>query len=628
MPSIKDSSNIYSSGGYGTPVVANPTSAEIYLYDIIDDVRTWINKNKRNNITGRKIKPIMQGWLNELEKVYPHLSDKAVTNGKVLQTNITDIKAAIKRVLGKSDSELTFEYLAQFGTPDKSRQVFWNKFDTLFKTMSDSVNVVKSGSNYKKKNSTGPGVMGGNRPVEEKKNRWYGGAGILGGAGSNIPDPEPKNNEKVGPSGPLSSRPSPSSSSPSEDKDSGRQMGFNAPTNDDDDEKREYTSSPVGDALTREQASHIEDNEEYMNAYVRICGEANEYLAKVLNSAKEAYLNIVPGVKSDLIAVNAGIRSIKQLLQNMEKAVRPRDQDDVENIINTIENIVYNKNGNIDDGQFKRTMTNLGFIPPGLKFKVFEVDLNSTDSLSGLRIPNRQNNQQQGRGQGGNKKFLDPDDKQFKDLANVLESIRGVIKKNAKNASDIIGNGGDPSSVIKQSAVECQNVANNILGSRGAFDIVRSYSTKLDNLKGSLSKVASNCDEIQSKEDPKEIDRLIDSTSGILDNIINGLPSADQIKSQFLKLEPIVAHPTGGEYENMPRKINGDITAGSLIAYIQDQILKTSSNDSTKNIIAAYQDLTGDRGPSVKMFNEIAIVRKLVSREMIKMLHEMESYWD
>lgn len=625
MPSIKDSSNIYSSGGYGTPVVANPTSAEIYLYDIIDDVRTWINKNKRNNITGRKIKPIMQGWLNELEKVYPHLSDKAVTNGKVLQTNITDIKAAIKRVLGKSDSELTFEYLAQFGTPDKSRQVFWTKFDDLFKTMSDSVNVVKSGSNYKKKNSTGPGVMGGNRPVEEKKNRWYGGAGILGGAGSNIPDPEPKNNERVGPSGPLSSRHNSSSSPSSDDKGSSRPMGFNAPTND-EDERPERTSSPIGDALTRDQASHIEDNEEYMNAYVRICAEANEYLAKVLNSAKDAYLNIVPGVKSDLITVNAGIRSLKQLLQNMDKAVRPRDQDDVENIINTIENIVYNKNGNIDPDQFKRTMTNLGFIPPGLKFKVFEVDLNSTDSLSGLKVPNRQNNQQQGRGQGGNKRFLDSDDKQFKDLVNALESIRGVIKKNAKNASDIIGNGGDPSSVIRQSAIECQTVANNILSNRGAFDIIRNYSTKLDNLKGSLSKVISNCDEIQSKEDSKDLDRLIDSTSGILDNIINGLPSADQIKSQFLKLEPIVAHPNGGEYENMPRKINGDITAGSLIAYIQKDIIK--GNDSTKDIISAYQDLTGDNGPSIKMFNEIAIVRKLVSREMIKMLHEMESYWD
>lgn len=626
-----------STGGVGT----NPTPAEIYLYDIIEDVRNWINKNKRNNITGRKIKPVMQNWQKELDKVYPHLADKNISNGKVLQATITTINTAIKRVLGKSDSELTFEYLAQYGSPDKSRQIFWGNFDSLFNGMAKDLNVVKKGSSYNKKGGTGPGVFGGMRQEEDKKNRWYGGSSILGGAGA-VPDEEdPKNNEKLENLRPLSS-PSSSPSSPSGSPSpssstsapmSSKPMGFSAASGDDTEEPvRE--SGAAGPIMTRDQIAQIDDNEEYQNAFLEITQIASGYLEKVKDLAKEAYVTVLPDTKTAFQEVVAALRSSRKLITNTDQAVVEIDESYANNLAKELTEEIYTVNGKIDNTKLANLLKRPFVISEGTPFNMFGVNINSSSSLDNIIVPirkgnNNNNNNRGGRNNGGgnNQGSYDKNGQEWNKAKDLCEIIRGVLKERRKLSSDIREGKDTPTGIVQRLASKCANLVNILDSNDRAFNIIRVYSTSPKDFKAMFKKVVDSSDKLNndsSLSDNEKVE-LVDDIAETMSDIVTAISDPGEVRAQYSRLEDIVS--SGRRYLEIAREIGGnDISAGLIIQYLDGSVLKSSK--TARGVIEAYRNFSNDDGPRVKSIIQPSSIRRIVSREMVKILHEMESYWD
>jgi hypothetical protein len=604
---------------------ANPTPAEIYLYDIIDDVRTWINKNKRNNITGRKIKPVMQNWLKELDKVYPHLSDKNVTKGPQLQATITNIKAAIQRVLGKSDSELTFEYLAQYGSPDKSRQVFWNSFDTLFAGMSENLNVVKKGSSYNKKGGTGPGVFGGMRQEEEKKNRWFGGSGILRGAGSAPDQEELQNNQKLGPTSPLSSPSSApaSSSSPSSSSSgtSSKPMGFSAANDDDDDEKL-VKHGDAGIIMTKDQVKQIDTNDDYQKGFLEIASYASEYLSKVLELARAAYAKILPDLKDGLRDVNSELQASRKLITNIDNVMSPMNNDLVELLAVAAAEKAFTVNGKIDSGELKKVIGSIGYIDPNTPFRVFGVNLNSDESLDRISVPNRKGGGNNRRGGGGGTYEKDTDE--WNKAQSLCRDIRQAIQKNQKLFKNLSSGQNNPADIIRTIASKCIAVINKSISNADDYRVIQAFSNSPKDFNGMFNKINDAVNVLNGEVDKNDAEKAVDTITNTIADILKAISNPGSIQAQYMKLEPIVSRVEN--YEKFSQSVDGDVSAGSLIEYIRKHII-TGDNDS-KGIIDAYRAFSNDNGPSIKSLVPIKAIRRLVSKEMIKMLHEMESYWD
>ena len=619
MTSIKDTFGSSYGGGYSV-TTANPTQAEIYLYDVIDDIRSWINKNKRNNITGRKIKPVMQGWLKELDKVYPHLADKNVSNGSKLQTTITNIKAAMQRVLGKSDSDLTFEYLAQYGNPDKSRQVFWGSFDTLFAGLSKDLNVDKKGSAYIKRGGSGPGVFGGMKPDDEKKNRWFGGSSILRGAGSNDEKVNLQNNQVSGPSSPLNK---PTYSTSNTGSTSGSSTDTSTPTPSshiphDVDEEDEGVTAPVGDSMTKDQVRQIEDNETYSNAFTAICLDATAYLEKVIKVATVAYVKVIPLIKTAILESNGALQSSRKLVSNTDAILNSMDDDNISILVNTITDRVYTVNGKIDEQELRKVLKGIGYIDENKPFKVFGVNLNSNESIDNIRVPIRKDNNRRGGSNNYNK-----GDEEWSRVEEMCKTIRNLIFKNQKLSQNLKNGNKNPKDIILEASGRCVAVINDIKKNDDAYGIMKSFSNSSKDYDGMFNKVIDFHANLNDAAEKNDIEKLIDNITGTMGDINTSLPNPELIKKQYEFLQGVTR---GRDYIDFSKSVEGDVTAGSLIEYIRKTLAKNEPN--IKNIIDAYRSLTRDNGPRIKSFDLKIPIRRLVSREMIKMLHEMESYWD